>query len=86
MERDIIGMVLVAQSVLALRSIYKHIVEMIWHFLQIHPHISHTSLVISPLKSLIQEQVQTLREHNIKAYGIHEGIEKTDVDGKHIII
>ncbi|KAK3586493.1 hypothetical protein CHS0354_016918 [Potamilus streckersoni] len=41
----------------------------------------HTSLVISPLKSLIIDQVKALKDHNIKAYGIHEGIEKEDIDG-----
>ncbi|XP_061187171.1 ATP-dependent DNA helicase RecQ-like [Saccostrea echinata] len=47
---------------------------------EINPCIKHTSLVISPLKALIKDQVQTLKGHDIKAYGIYEGVDKSDVD------
>lgn len=49
-----------------------------------NPNEKHTSLVISPLKTLIRDQVQALREHNIRACGIHEGVDKADADGKFI--
>ncbi|KAL5007298.1 hypothetical protein ScPMuIL_016104 [Solemya velum] len=51
------------------------------HILHHHPSKGKqfTSLVISPLKSLMQDQVQALRKHNISAYAIHEGMEKTDI-------
>ena len=46
----------------------------------------HTSLVISPLKALIHDQVEGLRQHNIAAYGIYEGIDRTDIEGNNIFI
>ncbi|CAC5398325.1 unnamed protein product [Mytilus coruscus] len=39
----------------------------------------HTSLVISPLKALMKDQISSLREHNIPAYGLLEGAEKEDL-------
>ncbi|CAC5398329.1 recQ [Mytilus coruscus] len=39
----------------------------------------HTSLVISPLKTLMKDQISSLREHNIPAYGLLEGAEKEDL-------
>ncbi|XP_048755624.2 bifunctional 3'-5' exonuclease/ATP-dependent helicase WRN-like [Ostrea edulis] len=47
---------------------------------EINPCKKHTSLVISPLKALIKDQVQTLKDHNIKACGIYEGVDKSVVD------
>ena len=38
------------------------------------------SLVVSPLKSLICDQITELRKHNIMAYGILEGMEKEEID------
>jgi hypothetical protein len=37
------------------------------------------SLVVSPLKSLIRDQITELRKHNIMAYGILEGMEKEEI-------
>jgi superfamily II DNA helicase RecQ len=37
--------------------------------------------VVSPLKSLIRDQITELRKHNIMAYGILEGMEKEEIDG-----
>lgn len=34
--------------------------------------------MISPLKALIKDQVNTLKEHNIKACGIYDGMDKSD--------
>jgi superfamily II DNA helicase RecQ len=36
---------------------------------------------VSPLKSLIRDQITELRKHNIMAYGILEGMEKEEIDG-----
>jgi len=38
------------------------------------------SLVVSPLKSLIHDQITELRKHNIMVYGILEGMEKEEID------
>ena len=37
--------------------------------------------MVSPLKSLIRDQITELRKHNIMAYGILEGMEKEEIDG-----
>jgi hypothetical protein len=37
------------------------------------------SLVVTPLKSLIRDQITELRKHNIMAYGILEGMEKEEI-------
>lgn len=34
--------------------------------------------MISPVKALIIDQVKTLKEHNIKACGIYEGMDTSD--------
>ncbi|CAC5408748.1 recQ [Mytilus coruscus] len=39
----------------------------------------HTSLVISPLKALMKDQISSLRERNIPSYGLLEGAEKEDL-------
>ena len=41
----------------------------------------HTSLVVSPLKSLIRDQITELRKHVIMAYVILERMEKEEIDG-----
>ena len=33
------------------------------------------------LGDFIKDQVQTLRNYSAKAYGIYEGVDKSDVDG-----
>jgi superfamily II DNA helicase RecQ len=38
------------------------------------------SLVVSPLKYLIHDQITEMRKHNIMAYGILEGMEKEEID------
>ncbi|XP_041378229.1 ATP-dependent DNA helicase Q-like 3 isoform X2 [Gigantopelta aegis] len=40
----------------------------------------HTSLVVSPLTSLIKTQVKSLRDHNISAHGIYEHMESESVN------
>ena len=37
------------------------------------------SLVVSPLKFLIRDQITELRKHNIMAYGILEGMVKEEI-------
>ena len=37
--------------------------------------------MVSPLKSLIRDQITELRKHNIMAYGILEGREEEEIDG-----
>ena len=41
----------------------------------------HTSLVVSPLKFLIRDQITELRKHVIMAYVILERMEKEEIDG-----
>jgi superfamily II DNA helicase RecQ len=49
-------------------------------FFQEEPTRRHMSLVVSPLKFLIRDQITELRKHNIMAYGILEGMEKEEID------
>ena len=57
------------------------IIEGFYSYFQQEPTRRHTSLVVSPLKSLIRDQITELRKHNIMAYGILEGMEKEEIDG-----
>ena len=48
-------------------------------FFQEEPTRRHMSLVVSPLKFLIRDQITELRKHNIMAYGILEGMVKEEI-------